>query len=115
MMKFLSTFFFILFLLPLVLLAQEAVDPAPLIPVPIESGTWIEFLASRFPLFISIVAIIGTSRLIFKALHTFIRSVVQATPTKKDDLMLDNAEKSKAFKFVVWLVDYIASIKLPVK
>ena len=70
-------------------------------------------LASKYPLLISILGVVGVLRLIFKPLFYFFHEFVLATPTKRDDDFLMKVEKSKAYSVIVFLVDYLGSIKLP--
>lgn len=70
-------------------------------------------LAEKYPLVVSIFAVMGVLRSVFKPMVSFSRLVVQATPTLKDDMWLDKAMESKIYKGLAWFFDYITSIKLP--
>lgn len=72
----------------------------------------VNFMA-KYPQVGTVLMIVGTLRLIFKPLTTFLHQVVDATPTVRDNEILDRIEKSKAFKVVAWALDYFASVKLP--
>jgi len=72
-------------------------------------------LLGKYPVLGSLVGAVGIARLIFKPLFTFLHQVVIATPSDKDDLLLGKAEGSKVYKWVVFALDYLASIKLPKK
>jgi len=91
------------------------VEPVPLIPAPVEAPSFIVELASKYSVFVSILAFVGSMRLLFKPVFSLARVVVDLTKTPKDNELLDKAEGSKIYKGLVFLVDYIASIKLPVK
>ena len=83
------------------------VDPALL-------DTIVQFFLSTFGTkFVAILLFIGTFRTIFKPLCALVLSVVAATPTKKDDELVDKIATNKWYKVLVWLVDYLLSIKLP--
>lgn len=69
-------------------------------------------LLSKYPLTSSIIAVVGTLRIIFKPLMTFLHAYVQATPGKSDDLKLEKVEASKIYKTIVFLVDYFTSYKI---
>lgn len=70
-------------------------------------------LGEKYPWAVTLFIITGVLRTVFKPLVAFARTVVLATPSVKDDEILNKAEGSKAFKAVAWLVDYLTSIKLP--
>lgn len=72
-------------------------------------------LAAKYPILASVFLVMGVLRLIFQPLFTFLRSVVDATPTPKDNEWLDNLEKSKAYKITAYVLDLFASVKLPSK
>lgn len=61
---------------------------------------------------VTVLTYIGTFRVIFKPLMTGIEGVIAATPSKEDDKKLAEIKEHKAYKFVVWLVDFLGSIKL---
>lgn len=67
----------------------------------------------EYPWFTNLVIIMGTLRLIFKPMFSLINVVVEATPTEKDNKIWRRIQESKQMRFIVWLVDYFASIKLP--
>lgn len=71
--------------------------------------------ASQYPIVASILMVIGILRTINKPLFAFLRTVVEATPTAKDNEILQKVETSKAYQYVSFLLDYVASVKLPVK
>ncbi len=65
------------------------------------------------PALANFVLIVGSLRLICKPLFTFIDALVKFTPTEKDDAAWASLKESKSMKSVLWLIDYLASIKLP--
>jgi hypothetical protein len=71
-----------------------------------------EFLVSN-PKVAGFLATIGAFRIVMKPLYTFIHSVVEATPTPKDNELLEKVEASKYYKGVVFVADYLLSVKLP--
>jgi hypothetical protein len=72
-------------------------------------------LVSQYPALASVLMGVGVLRLIFKPLFTFLRIVADATPTAKDNEILDSVEQSKAYSYVAFILDYLASVKLPEK
>lgn len=73
----------------------------------------IQGLAGKFGIVTQIIMVIGAFRIVFKPLMTLIEAVVKATPTQADDQVLNTVEASLPFKALQFLVDYVASIKLP--
>jgi len=69
-------------------------------------------LLKEYPGFMSIIAMMGMLRVIFKPLFALIETVVATTPTKKDDEAWEAVRGSKAMEMILWLLDYLASIKL---
>lgn len=69
--------------------------------------------AKDWPILASIIVIMGTLRMFLKPVFTFIKEIVALTKTTKDDEVVAKVEASAAYKWVMFLVDYLASIKLP--
>ena len=69
-------------------------------------------LVAKYPWLAMIITVLGGARLLIKPLFTFLHSVVMVTPTTKDDEFLAKTESSKAYKWAVWVLDYVFSIKL---
>lgn len=68
-------------------------------------------LISQIPWMTDLIMIVGSFRLIFKPLLSLVRTIVELTDTTKDDLLLDEALSSKAFSAIMYIVDYLTSIK----
>lgn len=112
---------FLLFSLLLTLgaLAQDAPPAVPIDPAPeISPGVadaiskFLVPLVAKYPVLATIIAVLGTCRLLLKPTFTWLHSVVQATPTTKDDEWLQKAESSAWFRWLSYGLDYVASIKL---
>lgn len=69
-------------------------------------------LSVKYPIIVTIFAVMGVMRTLFKPLMTFVHAYVAATPSTKDDLKLEKFKEGKAFKVINFLVDYIFSIKI---
>lgn len=69
---------------------------------------------TKFPILSSVFMVMGVMRAAFKPLMSLIETVVAATPTKADDEVLTEVKASKVYTSIVWLVDYFASVKIPV-
>jgi hypothetical protein len=72
-------------------------------------------LVDKWPVLSSVFLVIGVLRSINKPLFSFLRTFVLATPSKKDDLILDGIEASKIYKVVAYVLDWFSSVKLPDK
>ena len=70
-------------------------------------------LMGKYPQLAQVLVIVGTLRLVFKPLFTFLHQFVDATPTTRDNEFLSKVEGSKAYKLVAWAMDYFASVKMP--
>ena len=72
----------------------------------------LETLQGKSGLFVSILVTIGALRLTIKPLLSLLHTYVDATPTKLDDEVLAKIEGSKVLKIVLYLVDWLASVKV---
>jgi hypothetical protein len=62
-----------------------------------------------------VVFYMGAARVVFKPLMSLIHAVVSVTPSKSDDEALEKVEKSRLWSIGAFIVDYLFSLKLPVK
>ncbi len=69
-------------------------------------------LAAQYPVISTILMAMSVARLINKPLFSFLHSVADATPTKKDDEALKSVEASQAYTWVCFMLDYVASVKI---
>lgn len=74
----------------------------------------IEAYVGNYGWLAAFVTWVGTARLIFKPIMTAIESIVAATDTKEDDKRLEEIKKSKVYYWLLYFLDYFASIKAPV-
>ena len=72
----------------------------------------IETLLGGNGILLQVVAIVGSLRLILKPVMTAFQAYVLSTPSTKDDELYNKVESSKIYKWVVYALDYIASIKV---
>lgn len=70
-------------------------------------------LVSKYPVVTSVIAIVGILRLIVKPIVSILESIAAATESKVDDIALEKVKTSAIYKGLVWLLDYVASVKLP--
>lgn len=71
-------------------------------------------LVAKYPQAIMVFTVVGVLRAIFKPIMGVLESYVKATPSADDDAWLEKVKASKAYSVVAWVLDYTASIKLPV-
>lgn len=57
------------------------------------------------------LALVGTVRLVMKPIVTAVHAVVEATPTKKDDVFLGKVKENKTVKTAKFVLDWLTSIK----
>lgn len=74
---------------------------------------FISELASKYPLILTVLGAMGVARLIFKPLFTFLRSIADATPSIKDNQLLDGFMGGKIYAAICWFLDLTLSVKLP--
>jgi hypothetical protein len=72
----------------------------------------IQGFVDKYPVLASILLGMGIARAVFKPVFSILRTIVSATPSAKDDAVLDKVESSKAYKAVAYVLDYLASIKI---
>lgn len=71
------------------------------------------YLVTRYPELILVFAVIGVLRVINKPVFSFLRTFVISTRTKRDDLVLDSIERSRVYRALSFVLDWLGSIKLP--
>ena len=62
---------------------------------------------------IGVLLIVSSLRLIMKPLVTILRVLVKWTPTQSDDSVLAACMNTRTYKVISFLLDLVASIKLP--
>ena len=71
------------------------------------------FLMEQYPIIKDIVAAMVLCRIVFKTVFTVAQKYVDFTVTKEDDKKLHKIMDSKYYKITSFLVDLLASVKLP--
>ena len=91
-------------------------DVAPILPVaPVATDAVSETInrfAQKAPWLLTIVSVMGACRVLIKPFFSFLHAVVMVTPSDRDDQWLARAENHKVFKYVLFGLDYVFSIKL---
>lgn len=72
-------------------------------------------LATQYPIVFTIIAILGTFRLVMKPLMMGLKLIAAQTASAKDDELLVEVERSAFYKGLIFLLDWIASVKVPAK
>lgn len=72
----------------------------------------IEAYGGKFGWFLSFVSIVGTLRLLVKPIMAVIEVVVKLTPSTKDDNLHNEILENKIVKMVLFVLDWLSSIKI---
>lgn len=70
-------------------------------------------LISKYPVVSSILLIVGGLRVVLKPIMVAAKAYVDYTATTSDNEKLAAIESSKLYKTISFVLDYLASIKLP--
>jgi hypothetical protein len=73
----------------------------------------ITFLLQTYPWLQQVVAIMVVCRIVFKPLFAVLAKYVELTIEEEDDKRLHKIMKSKWYKLAVFVIDMLASVKLP--
>lgn len=68
--------------------------------------------AAKYPFVVTALLVVAGLRIVFKPLFSIWHAIVARTPSPKDDEFLAKVESSKALKWFLWVLDYVASIKV---
>lgn len=61
----------------------------------------------------AVLMLMGTARSLLKPIMTALHEIVKVTPTQYDDNLLASWENSKGYTALCWVLDFLASVKLP--
>jgi hypothetical protein len=78
-------------------------------------GTWLIGFFQNSPGFASLLVFLGFIRLCIKPAMTILQAYVKWTPYDHDDKWLANMENSKGYKLLLYLLDWLLSVKVPTK
>lgn len=95
--------------------AAPAVEEAHLIAPETAAAIAQPFIVTaslKYPWVITVLVVIGGLRFFFKPLTSLVEAYVRSTPQTKDDEFFDRVRYSPGFKWVAWLLDFGASIKV---
>jgi hypothetical protein len=73
----------------------------------------VTFLLQQYPWLQHVVAVMVLCRIVFKPVFAILGRYVELTLEEDDDKKLHKIMKSKAYKMTAFIVDMLASVKLP--
>lgn len=96
-------------------LAQSTASDSPLPPSLDATAGVLAAVASAFAgeygWLVQVIAIVGTLRVVMKPLMLIVEAVVKATPSTSDDAAFSKFKDGAIYKWLIWGLDWIASIK----
>jgi len=72
-------------------------------------------LAGKYPIILTVVAAIGTLRVLLKPLMSMAKVYAASTENKTDDKIVESIEKSKIYTGLIYVLDWVTSVKWPKK
>lgn len=75
----------------------------------------IEAYAGQFGIIVQIIVFVGSLRIFVKPVMSLISTYVIFTKTQKDDIWFAKLQEDKIFKAVIYVIDWLASIKIVAK
>lgn len=75
----------------------------------------IESLGGKYGWVVQVITVIGALRLAFKPLMALAQVVADHTKTEKDNEVLRKIEESKLLSTILFVIDWLTSLKLPKK
>lgn len=88
------------------------VEPGPVAAV---ATSFIVGIAAKYPILLTVLSVIGVLRTLVKPIMSFLHQRAGETIDTADDERLAKAESSWWFKTIAYVLDWTASVKLPVK
>jgi len=84
----------------------------PLERAAVELPGWLKALTDKFSWLGTVLIMMGAFRVVLKPLVSAVRGYIASTPDPADDAWLAKVEASPVGGVVLWVIDYITSIKL---
>lgn len=69
-------------------------------------------LMDAYPGLVKVLALMGTLRLFLKPLFSALNAYILASPSKKDDEVLNNVTGNKVWKWALYALDWLTSVKV---
>jgi len=73
----------------------------------------VAFLLQTYPILQHVIAVMVICRIVFKPIFSILGKYVELTIEEDDDKKLHKFMKSKTYKMLAFIVDMLASVKLP--
>ena len=73
----------------------------------------VAFLLQTYPILQHVIAIMVICRIVFKPIFSILGKYVELTIEEDDDKKLHKFMRSKTYKMLAFIVDMLASVKLP--
>ena len=73
----------------------------------------VAFLLQTYPILQHVIAVMVICRIVFKPIFSILGKYVELTIEEVDDKKLHKFMKSKTYKMLAFIVDMLASVKLP--
>lgn len=70
-------------------------------------------LTEKYPWVITALTVLGIIRLVVKPVMSIIETVVASTPSTKDDEFLAKWQASAAYRWFLYVLDWLGSVKSP--
>ena len=70
-------------------------------------------LLAHYPIPVAILSVVGALRLIMKPLFSLLQAITEVTPSPRDNEILAKVMDSGTYKTIVYILDWVASVKLP--
>ena len=73
----------------------------------------VAFLLQTYPILQHVIAVMVVCRIVFKPIFSILGKYVELTIEEDDDKKLHKFMRSKTYKMLAFIVDMLASVKLP--
>lgn len=73
----------------------------------------VAFLLQTYPILQHVIAVMVICRVVFKPIFSILGKYVELTIEEDDDKKLHKFMRSKTYKMLAFIVDMLASVKLP--
>ncbi len=100
--------------LPMLALAQDAPEGSEAVGgILAFFSPLLEAAAGKYGWVVTIFVVMGVLRAVMKPIFSIVEAIVVATPGKDDDKFLADMKAHAVYKWIAWILDYLASVKLP--
>lgn len=93
-------------------LSSFGADVAPVADAATAPPAWLADLVARFPWLSAVLLAVGVLRVTLKPVFAILHQVTAQTETPADDAFVEKVEQSKPVKWLLFALDWLASVKL---